>query len=321
MKMTGAAAMIDSGKERQMKRLRFLFACLWVLALVWAAGGAAAQMQGVEASTIVTGSIEVGPDGSVTGYTLDHKDKLQPAAIEVVAATVPHWKFNPILRDGKAVPAKAAMSLRLVARLHGDDAATVSVASAAFGRDADRYQCVTDKGCLHYRRTVSPEYPVDLARQGVGGTVYVVQDINRDGVVMRQAVRRVNLSRTGDPDAMKQWREELANATLDASKRFTYRVPTQGPEAAKDHWTATIPFNFSLEPGRLGRPAHPYGSWTAYIPGPKQYIPWLDSEGKLAGGSGASDAVPEGGAPFVRDSRFVLLTPLAQNSDTKAGDD
>lgn len=52
------------------------------------------------------------------------------------------------------------------------------------------------------------------------------------------------------------------------------------------------------------------GQWQTYIPGPTLPLPWEhsdDATGVAAHASG--DAVPGNGAPFVSDSRFVLLAP------------
>lgn len=55
------------------------------------------------------------------GYTLDKQDKLPPDVVELVGKTVPSWKFTPIPADGKPVPSKSLMSLRVVAHKVGAD--------------------------------------------------------------------------------------------------------------------------------------------------------------------------------------------------------
>src|SRR6185437_14739483 len=48
----------------------------------------------VQASMLVTGTIEVAPDGSVAQYALDHPDELPPAVKGLLAKAIPSWKFE-----------------------------------------------------------------------------------------------------------------------------------------------------------------------------------------------------------------------------------
>lgn len=274
----------------------------------------------VAASMLVRGTITVNPDGSVAGYVLDQQAQLPAAVVTLIRRTVPTWKFDPVVVDGQDVPAKALMSLRIVADRDADGQFLARVTGAQFGDDAaaGRGKCAPG-ACVAYMHRTPPRYPLPPLREGASGTVYLVQEIGRDGRVINQAVRQVNLRTEGSAAQLKAWRQQFADASLEAGKGWSYHVPTTGTEAGKDHWTVTIPINFTLVrlggQHRLDQPGH----WDLYIPGPVQPIPWPHEHKGLLAGGGNADAVPDNGRPFMADPRFVLLTPLASPGPTDAG--
>ena len=146
---------------------------------------------------------------------------------------------------------------------------------------------------------------------GVSGEVFLVLQIGRDGHVTQAAARQVNLYRLTDDPA--HFRKILARASLKAARSWQFKIPTVGPEAAKQHWLVQVPVNYTLE----NRPRDACGAipcsrqyaWRAYVPGPVRDIPWSHDGTEDASRSG-TDAVA-GGAIFTRDNRFVLQTPLA----------
>lgn len=267
-----------------------------------------------EASMVVTGTITVNPDGSVNGYTLDQQDKLPPAVMKIAAATIPNWKFQPVLDNDAPVSAKSSMSLRLVAHPIDEQHATVRISGALFGSDAwqakDSSEC-RNGACLIARKRQPPSYPVYAARRQVSGTAYLVQEIGRNGRVDQQAVERVNLRNTGSAADVRYWSKMFADASLAAARDWTYQVPTSGEEAKQDHWVVSVPVNFTLD-----NYEYAYGQWEPYIPGTVQDIPWAKEDGHISS-NGGSDAIPANGNAFVADARFVLLTPLA--GDTVPG--
>jgi hypothetical protein len=204
------------------------------------------------------------------------------------------------------------MSLRIVADMADAQHATIRIAAAAFGCDA-RPKTNLPGECppgtaVGYVQRKPPSYPVDALKVGVGGEVFLVLQIDRDGHVSQAAVRQVNLYRITDHAA--HYRDVLAEATLRAASTWQFRVPTVGPSAAKDHWVVQVPVNYTMGVPRDACGAIPCSrasAWSTYIPGPVQDIPWSD-EGKNAGALGGSDAIA-GGALFMRDDRFVLKSP------------
>lgn len=283
-----------------MKRVACLLLSLFLPALVLAAE------PHVEGSMLVTGTITVNPQGGVQGYTVRDLDKLPPAVRQIIQTTVSRWQFLPIMAGGKAVTAEAGMSLRIVADMVDRTHATIRVAGAEFGCDA-RPKSNLPGECpagtaIRYAHREPPGYPMDAARARVGGEVFLVLQIGRDGHVAQAAVRQVNLY------SMTEWpahyRKDLAEASLRAARKWQFSVPTKGPNAAKDYWVVQVPVNYTLGPC-CSAPKRRYGQWNAYIPGPVQTIPWAHNH---TGGSG--DAVADNGQPFTRDSRFVLETKL-----------
>lgn len=294
-----------------MKRSACFLVGMAVSALVWARGGAEGK-PGIEASMVVTGTITVNANGSVRGFTIQDLDKLPPAARHIIQATVPRWQFIPIIENGKAVAARAGMSLRIVADMIDEHRATVRVAGAAFGCDAGRARNLVPNECpagssVTYRDRWPPQYPIDALQAGVGGEVFLVLQVDRKGHVSQAAASQVNLFSL--TDRAGHFRKVLAETSLRAARRWQFSIPTVGPDAAKDHWVVQVPVNYWLGPPGSA-PAQHYGRWNAYVPGPVQDVPWAGADGAA---NGNADAIAAG-APFLRDPRFVLKTALADGT-------
>jgi len=281
-------------------------------ALALAQGGADAPRRDVEASMVVTGTITLNPNGSVQGYTLREPDKLPPIVLRIVEQAVPAWSFVPVIAGGKAVTAKAGMSLRIVADMLDAQHAVVRIAGAEFGCDASDAHKLLPNACsanttvTPLQRT-PPRYPAEALKSWVGGEVFLVLQIGRDGHVQRAVVRQVNLySLTRD---RTHYRHVLADATLRVARTWRYHIPTTGTEAEKDHWVVQVPVNYTID-GTYAA-TRKYGQWSVYVPGPVQHIPW-DEDGRGTS-RGSADAIASD-ASFVQDVRFVLKTSLSGSS-------
>ena len=290
-------------------------------ALLAVTGGAAfAAIANVEASMVVTGAITVNPQGGVQSYTVQDLDKLPPAVQQIIRTTVPRWQFVPIMADGQGVTARAGMSLRIVADMTDEQHATIRVASAAFGCEA-RPKSNLPGECpagtaVRYVRRQPPDYPIEAVKAGVGGEVFLVIQVGRDGQVTQAAARQVNLYRLTDEPAY--YRKLLAAASLQAARKWHFSIPTTGSDIAKDHWIVQVPINYTVGGvpsdacGAIPCPRQNPYAWRAYIPGPLQDIPW-DHEGTSGASTTSGDAIANGGL-FVRDTRFVLKTTLAEGN-------
>lgn len=267
------------------------------------AGGRAAVRKQMEMSMLVTGSIDIGSDGSVSAHAVDQPGKIPPGVLQLVGQAVPRWRFEPILVDGRAVPARARMGLRVVARQQDDGTYTLGIRSASFGEeDAAEEESVTAA------RMTPPRYPVAAAASNVSGTVYLVLKIGRAGAVEDVVDEQVNLTVLGTEMQMQHARRLLANAAKVAARNWEFRVPTRGGQADDPYWSARVPVEFALDDG-AGKPRNvdpAYGSWQAYIPGPRTEAPWARDSA-----SNAPDAMVAGGV-YPTGSGPRLLTPLTQ---------
>jgi hypothetical protein len=160
--------------------------CLLVSGTSLAAGPAAARAR-IQASMLLTGTIVVAPDGSVRSYAIDHADVVEPAVTALMGRTIPQWKFQPVLLDGQPVAAQAKMSLRVVARPIGDDNYKIAISGTHFGQDEPGSR-LSAAGQQH------PRYPERAVRARVGGTVYLVLRVGRQGQVEDAAATRSSRS-------------------------------------------------------------------------------------------------------------------------------
>lgn len=288
----------------------FGMACLLVLSasLAEAAPGQSASKgntlsavrKTVENSMLVTGSIDIAPDGTVSRYVLDQPEKLPKAVGELVAKVVPALRFEPVRVDGKPAKARAGMGLRVVARQQDGGDYSLRVASANFGDQAGaKGEDVTA------RDMQPPRYPEAAYRSGISGTVYSVLKIDPSGAVAEVSVEQTNLTVIGNERVMARARELLEKATLATARKWRFDVPTQGPNANQPYWKMRVPVDYRLTDGPGGDGKTPYGKWEAYVPGPKHRIPWLSDEENRK----RPDAMVAG-TPYPVGSGPKLLTPL-----------
>lgn len=138
-----------------MKRIVFA----WLFAALFASTAVVAKSididKQIEASMVVTGSIEVEPDGSVSGYKLDKPEKLPPGVVDLVAKTVPAWRFEPVVVNSNAVAARAKMSVLVFARQLAPERYEIGIRSANFGDENAPGESVTAK------KMDPPRYPCE----------------------------------------------------------------------------------------------------------------------------------------------------------------
>ncbi len=281
-----------------MKRLLLGLICMLLSNVVLAAGAEAIRKQ-AQASMLVTGSIDVAPDGSVQSYAIDHAEKLPPVVVELLGKNVPTWRFEPVSVDGKPVLATAPMSLRIVARRSDDQHFSAGIVAAQFGQD---HQLATDN--ISYKTRAQPHYPEMAVESRVSGTVYLLLRVGRQGQVEDAATEQVNLGVYASEADMERFRNVLAKAALKASTQWTFNIPTTGKHVTDDYWVARVPVNFSLSP--KGGPDPQYGEWQSYVPGPRQLVPWLEKSRLMAADA---DATPAGSITQLEQG-LHLTTPL-----------
>lgn len=280
-----------------MKRWMASVLCALLACTVWASGGPGEVRKQAEASMLVTGWIEVMPDGSVHNYTIDHPEKIPLAITDLIQKNVPKWQFK--LDNHVDAILRARMNIRILAKRVDDQHDSIAISGASFGDgDASPTDHITykDRPPLHY--------PIDAVAARIGGTVFLYVRVNRDGNVQDIAVEQVNLDAYGSEAQMRHYRKLLGDNALNAIKSWTFNVPTTGKHVMDAYWDGIIPVTFNINV--IGAPQKDtYGKWEAYIPGPRETIPWAKSSHL----SSSPDTIPDGSFSQV-DQPVQLKTAL-----------
>lgn len=281
----------------------------WLLGLFCAmlsgtalAAGPGPQREDVQGSMVVTGSITVTPEGKVKSFVIDRAGRLPPSVVDLIGKNAPNWGFEPVVRDGVSVFAKADMNLRIVAKPLGGKTYALSISGSYFGKPSSGSK--PDVG-IAIKRQDPPTYPVEPGQPIISGTVFVALRVNRQGRVDADVAEQVNLDAPGTDAQMKRWRKMLADAALSAARRWTFTPPTSGPEADDASWVVRVPVTFRTGRDDNLNAARSYGKWHAYVPGPHNVPAWLAESESAA----SPDAVAAGRVAEVGGG-LRLTTPL-----------
>jgi hypothetical protein len=263
-------------------------------------GGVSSVRERIESSMVVRGEVGIEADGSVLAIKLEKEDALPAALVDLVRNAALGWRFEPVLKDGVAVRALAPMSLRVIARELDRGRYEVRLGGINFNRvDSDSLERIT------IIDSIAPRYPRQAMVAGVSGSVYLVLKVGMDGKVQDAFAEQVNLTVLGSESELRRSREMLAASARDCVKQWTFRVPTQGPMAARDYLNVRVSVSYSLNDNvPEGRDS---GRWVTYVPGPRERAPWLDA-GEQLGFS--PDALVDGSINLVDNNGPRLLTPL-----------
>lgn len=260
----------------------------------------AATRQDIESSAIVNGTIVLAKDGAVQTAVIDDPAKYGQPIADLVRKVALQWHFHPVLRNGEPVVAKASMHVRVVVKKMPDGNYNARIKGARFG-DYDTNSTDALRNTERNKK-LGPRYPMAAIRGRVQGTVYLALHVDHGGHVTEAVAEQVNLSSIGPDNELRQYRDALAKAALDAARKWTYLPPTTGELAKQDSWTVHIPVTFSLRaPGvpEFG------GVWQAYVPGPYTPAPWVDKPDMNAADALANgDLQTDGAGP-------TLLSPLS----------
>lgn len=251
-----------------------------------------------EGSMVLSGSIDIATDGSVEGFRLKDEAKVEPYLQEFVKRNVASWRFEPTLREGKAVPSRTPVNLRLLAKTMADDKMAISISSASF---EDYDPGATD--VVTATRMTPPSFPEALFELRGAGEVSLLINVGRDGTVAEVAAEQVNVHVLARGPTMQRMRDVMARSAVVAARKWTFRVPTTGDAVADPSWTVRVPVRYSYE-GSEER----YGKWQAYVPGPKMKPDWRSGADE---GHDVADTLPDGGVYMVGINKGPkLLTPL-----------
>jgi hypothetical protein len=269
--------------------------CTLMACAVWAESGAVRNT--AEASMLVTGWIEVAPDGGVYNYSIDHSERIPPPVVDLIKKAVPGWKFH-FLEPVSAVQ-RARMNVRIVAKPVDGEHDSIAISGANFG---DGNATATDQ--VTFKDRQQPKYPREALDARVGGTVFLLMRVGRSGQIDDVAVEQVNLGAYGRESQMRHFRSVLGDAALEAAKKWTFNLPTTGKHVLDSHWDVRVPVNFDLRPAGLPM-EETYGKWEPYIPGPRESVPWHQADAKRI----PSDAIPTGSITST-DQSLQLSTAL-----------
>lgn len=258
----------------------------------------ASSSKDVESSTIVSGTIVLAKDGTVQTAVVDDEPRYGQPIADMVRKAALKWRFHPVVRDDKPVVAKASMHVRVVLKKMPDGNYSARIRGATFGDDGtDSTETLRS---AESNKRIMPKYPKAAIRGRVQGTVYLALHVDRSGHVVEAIAEQVNLSNTGPDRALAQHRTFFAESALKAARQWSYAIPTTGPLAAQDSWTAHVPVNYALN--AMGGPT-PDRTWVSYVPGPYTPAPWVDKPDMSSVDALADDSVrTEGAGP-------TLLTP------------
>lgn len=280
-------------------RLRTLL-LLCSLLIATSATSAANKLDAVrrqaESSLLVTGIIDITPDGKVIRHTLDAQDALPKGIVAMTARLAQQWTFEPVELPAGTI-GRSKMNLLYVAKRLDSGDYQLELRSASFASELPleaRIQIA--------RRGRMPAYPDALLGGEINGTVYLMVQVGRDGKVMNIDATHVNLRTVGSEKEMSNWREQFVQASIKAVRGWTFNPPTTGPDVDAPHWFGMLPVAFSVSNHPLPKP----GQWETYIPGPRRILPWQDSAGITAGNA---DALAPNQLHTPGDGRR-LLTPL-----------
>lgn len=273
--------------------MKRIFACLITMTMLglWSMT-ASASSDRAWSSMLVSGIIDINPDGSVRDYRMDQAQKIPGIVLSVLKQTVPSWHFK--LSTANNVIAQAKMSIRVVAQPVDGGKMAFSVEGVNFGA-ADAQAAEQ----LKYRSHPAPGYPSAAVQDFASATAYMVVRIGRDGHVLDVAGEQVNFTAPVVPSKRGYLEKVFVNASAAAIRHWTFDVPTRGPEAGSAYLVARIPMTFEFRMWNSPNKPEAYGSWQPYLPGPRLATPdWMQNQTGLAS---APDAIPDDGITQLKN--------------------
>jgi hypothetical protein len=165
---------------------KFAAVILMVFALATSPAPASAELEVYTAST--TGELVIDTEGRVQELSLDRKT-LGEEVMKGFEDEIRSWRFEPIVRDGGPVRAKAHMALHMVViRQPGVDGLRLGFESVQFNEPSQRK---TDERMS--RALSPPHYPRDAMERGIGARVMLLLRLDDAGRVTQVATESVHL--------------------------------------------------------------------------------------------------------------------------------
>ena len=113
---------------------------------------------------------------------------------------------------------------------------------------------------------------------------------------------RVVILEDTDQDGRHDTRKVFTDASIKAAEQWKFTPPAKGEDVDESYWTVRVPVDYIIGGRKAG-----YGEWEAYVPGPRQSIPW---EGLRDMPSFSPDTMVADGSVYQTGKGLRLLTPL-----------
>ena len=270
----GAAPSLDMRTDQMIRIL--MFSLLLFAAPAFAAG---LPDEPEHLLSEASGTLAIAADGSVERVELT--TALDPAGERAVEALVGKWRFEPVIEDGRAVPATARVDLVLGARTDpATDKVRIGVQQANFFEEDRRL--VGKPGF----RVVPPKFPRH-AHGRSGASILLRLEFAPDGTVARVGLAGgwVEGHAAESEKLARKWSAKFYEAAQEAAQQWVF------PAASYGECAVLVPVRFSSRPD----------GWLLVRRLPADMV-------SGPGGNGCDGFVDAAGNPVSR--RFVLLTPL-----------
>jgi TonB family protein len=286
--------------------MRFCLAIALTLTAFSAWGSVSEVRKQAEASMLLTGTVEVARDGSLRSYQLDEPEKIDSAIRDFVDRNIRSWSFavGPV-PPGVSASATIvnAMNILVVAKPLEGDAYSLRLAASYFS--PKNPEPGTE---FAYKSIKPPVYPTQAVYARVKGKVFLLVKLSADGTVEDAIAEQVNLGvAAANEKEMERWRRVLATSALNAVKRWTFTVPTQGEQAGQPSFLVRVPVEYEINPKKHTE----YGEWVPYVPGPRQANQWEQAD---ANPGFAPDALAANGGVYSNGG-LRLKSPLQGAAD------
>lgn len=200
----------------------------------------------------VSGEIAIDHQGAVYDYKIH--TLLAPEVKKIVEDSVRHWRFEPVLRDGKPVYAKSGIHLTLSAL----------PVETGYRLRIDKVRFVGHRAAT---KMVPPEYPMDAKRAAIGARILVAVRIDAQGKVLDAVAVQSVVTNTRRPNRSA---DQFEKASVAAMKQWLFQ-PANIEAGDSAETTLIVPIEYSVD----WRTA---GSWRDSNPGQSRPIPWLPAD-------------------------------------------
>ncbi|KRG71935.1 hypothetical protein ABB29_00215 [Pseudoxanthomonas dokdonensis] len=248
-----------------------LLLMMWVLcgSADASAAGKSDLIKQIEASILLTGTIDVDLLGEVKSYHLNSLDKVPQSVQGFLDKSIRAWKFDvtalPNAIVGPNTVLRNQMSLRVVAKADDKNNYEVRIAGASFPPVLEEKEDIRADGKLK-----PPVYPGQMAMAGARATTYLLLKIGKDGQVQDVIAEQVNLRALANSEKqMQQWRELFARNAIAAARKWRFLMPADMDDSEMDYRVARVPIEFAM----WGDDEDADG-WVSYVPGPRAENPW-----------------------------------------------